>query len=109
MNHDKPMPEAPQTGTILSELDTAIVPRHTLQPGQTTGVHQHTLDYVVVPLTDGTVTIESEGELSDFSMQRGLPYARQAGVTHSLTNNGSGVVDFIEVEFRVRTTSGDDG
>lgn len=108
MDADNPERKTPQTGTILSEIDPAVVSRHTLQPGQTTGMHQHILDYVVIPLSDGTVTIESEGKLSDFSMQRGIPYARQAGITHSLTNNGSGVVDFIEVEFRVPTPSGDD-
>lgn len=103
------MPIESVISTTFNELDTATLSRHTLAPGQTTGMHQHRFDYVVVPLSDGTVTIDTEGGSTAFSMQRATPYSRKAGITHSLTNTGSSVVDFIEVEFRVPTTSGDDG
>lgn len=85
--------------STLNELDVATLSRHTLLPGQTTGMHQHRFDYVVVPLTDGIVTIDAERGAAAFAMQRATPYSRKAGIIHSITNTGSSVVDFIEVEF----------
>ena len=69
-------------------------------PGAETGWHTHGMDYVVVPLTEGTLSAELpdgstvENQLSISS------YARSAGVEHNIVNASNSPFSFIEVEFK---------
>ena len=69
-------------------------------PGAETGWHVHEMDYVVVPLYDGTLRIEAAGAITDVELRRGVSYARSAGVEHNVINHNPFEFAFIEVELR---------
>jgi mannose-6-phosphate isomerase-like protein (cupin superfamily) len=58
------------------------------------------MDYVVVPLFDGTLRIESKDGVVDVDLQHGQSYARQAGVEHNVINPSSTEFAFVEVELK---------
>ena len=63
-----------------------------------TGWHVHAYDYVIVPLTDGTMLLEEPNGNRRTSLTLGIPYAREAGVEHNVVNDGGEELRFIEVE-----------
>lgn len=68
-------------------------------PGAETGWHVHGHDYVIVPLTDGTLGLDvHEGAAFTAALTQGLPYSRREGVHHNVTNAGSAPLAFLEVE-----------
>ena len=70
-------------------------------PGASTGWHSHEYDYVVVPLVDGKLglsTGEDESKIAELSA--GVPYFREVGVEHDVTNVNDFEFAFIEVEFK---------
>lgn len=70
-------------------------------PGAQTGRHQHEYDYVVVPMMDGLLRIETpDGSVSEVPLRRGEPYFRLAGVDHNVINASGHDFEFIEVEIR---------
>jgi hypothetical protein len=59
----------------------------------------HEYDYVVVPLTDGILTVTTpEGERIEAPITTGGSYARGAGVEHDVANLTTELISFIEVE-----------
>ena len=70
----------------------------TFAPGARTGHHRHEHDYVVVPMTDGLLRIESAAGTTHFELRKGRAYARVAGVEHDVINAGSVPLSFVEVE-----------
>ncbi len=82
------------------ENDHVRVWRWEFGPGEHTEWHMHEFDYLVVPLTDGTLgVIAPEGD-SSFELRAGQPYFRMAGVEHDVVNVGEGRVVFVEVELK---------
>lgn len=68
-------------------------------PGAETGWHVHGHDYVVVPLTDGTLGLELPGGVQTQAVLRqGVPYSRRIGVNHNVTNLGDAPLSFLEIE-----------
>jgi mannose-6-phosphate isomerase-like protein (cupin superfamily) len=68
-------------------------------PGAETGWHVHGHDYVIVPLTDGTLGLEEPGGASrTAALTQGVPYSRREGVHHNVTNAGPAPLAFLEVE-----------
>ena len=67
-------------------------------PGARTGHHRHEYDYVVVPMTDGVLRIESAAGTAHFELRKGRAYARLAGVEHDVINAGDAPLSFVEVE-----------
>ena len=66
-----------------------------------TGWHKHKMDYVIVPLTNGTLTAElSGGETIENELTIGGSYARPAGVDHNIINNNNSPFSFIEIELK---------
>jgi hypothetical protein len=60
-------------------------------------VHQY--DYVVVPLTSGTLTIEApDGSVSLAELTAGVSYNRSAGVEHNVINGNDHEFAFVEIE-----------
>lgn len=75
------------------------ITRWDLPPGAHTGPHVHECDYVVVPLTDGILTVTTpEGERIEAPISEGGSYSRSAGVEHDVANLTSEPISFIEVE-----------
>jgi beta-alanine degradation protein BauB len=69
-------------------------------PGAATGQHVHAFDYVVVPLTSGTLRlIESDGT-RDAQLTAGVSYSRPAGVSHDVINVNAHEFRFIEIELK---------
>ena len=58
----------------------------------------HQYDYVVVPITDGELTIEADGETTVAPLSIGVSYQRGKGVAHNVANDGDAPVAFVEVE-----------
>lgn len=68
-------------------------------PGDSTGVHQHEYDYVVVPVTDGQFEISADdGTVTSFEMSAGESYFRTSGVRHDVAFVGEGNASFVEIE-----------
>lgn len=84
------------------ETDEVRVTEWRFQPGDTTGHHRHDYDYVVVPLTTGTLrAIAADSDVSR-ALTPGGVYFRKAGVEHDVMNAGDTPFAFIEVELKDR-------
>jgi beta-alanine degradation protein BauB len=92
------------TGTATSivhvENDRVIVTEWRFTPGANTGWHRHEHDYVVVPLMDGKVKLETKDGTSFAEMKKGVPYFRRVGVEHDVINANDGDYAFIEIELK---------
>ena len=68
-------------------------------PGAETGWHRHGHDYVIVPLTDGTLGLDLPGgQRMEAKLTQHIPYSRREGVEHNVTNAGRDYLAFLEVE-----------
>ena len=68
--------------------------------GENTGWHRHEYDYVVVPLFDGFLEIDTgSGELARAEMKNGVPYFREFGVEHDVISANDFECAFVEIEF----------
>ena len=87
--------------TILIEnTRTRVTEWRFLAKGDNTGWHRHEFDYVVVPLFDGILSIETEdGHRTNAEMSNGVPYYRNAGVEHDVINGNNFECAFVEIEF----------
>jgi quercetin dioxygenase-like cupin family protein len=86
--------------TVQIENERVIVTEWTFAPGAETGQHVHMLDYVVVPLTSGTLRlVESEGS-RDAQLTAGVSYSRLAGVNHNVINVNAHEFRFLEIELK---------
>ena len=95
------MPEA--TSESLMNDERTIVTKWTLPPGGETGSHTHGLDYLVVYLTDGTLTVEAQGQVFDVPIAKHTVTSRAAGVSHNVRNQSQSAMAFIEIELKGRS------
>lgn len=71
------------------------------QRGDNTGWHRHGYDYVVVPLFDGQLEIDTGGKERVIApMRNGVPYFRNTGVEHDVINGNDFECAFVEVEIK---------
>jgi beta-alanine degradation protein BauB len=82
------------------ENDRVIVTEYRFAPGANTGWHRHGHDYVVLPLMDGRVKLETSSGESFAEMKAGAPYFRKAGVEHDVINASDTEYAFIEIELK---------
>ena len=79
--------------------------------GTSTGFHRHSMDYVVIPLTSGTLTLVTKDDesgkwtKSTFNLSPGVAYTRKAGVEHDVQRPADdtsveGDIAFSEVEMK---------
>jgi quercetin dioxygenase-like cupin family protein len=93
------MAHPPATATIQIDDARLRVTHWHFAPGQATGWHRHGMDYVVVPLTDGVLTIEDKGgNRQGYPISPDAPYARGAGVEHDVINLTDRPIEFLEIE-----------
>ena len=77
------------------------VTRWDFSPGAETGWHTHAMDYIVVPLTEGTLSAElPSGSTIENKLTIGASYARPAGVNHNIINVNNEPFSFIEIELK---------
>jgi quercetin dioxygenase-like cupin family protein len=86
--------------TVQIDDDRVRVTEWRFAPGAETGWHVHGMDYLVVPLYDGTLRIESSDGVVDVELHHGQSYARLAGVEHNVINPNSTEFAFVEVELK---------
>jgi beta-alanine degradation protein BauB len=86
--------------TVFVDNERVIVTEYRFQPGQNTGWHRHGHDYVVVPLVDGKVKLETNDGTSFAEMKKGVPYFRKEGVEHDVINANDSEYAFIEIELK---------
>lgn len=94
-----PRPQAVATKQV--DDGRVIVTEWRFAPNAETGWHKHGHDYVVVPMTTGTLLIENPGgENVHVPLTAGVSYARKTGVEHNVVNASPHEFVFVEVEIR---------
>ncbi|MFI4890624.1 MAG: cupin domain-containing protein [Steroidobacterales bacterium] len=88
------------TSTVHVETQRVIVTEWRFAPGAETGDHVHAHDYVVVPLTNGTLRLVEPAGTRDAALEAGKSYARQAGVAHNVINANPYEFRFVEIELK---------
>ena len=88
------------TSTVLIDNERVRVTRWSFAAGAATGWHVHEYDYVIVPLTDGTLRLVEPDGTRDSELRVGAPYFREAGVEHDVVNANDHDFMFIEIEVR---------
>jgi quercetin dioxygenase-like cupin family protein len=84
--------------TVQVENERFIVTEWRFAPGAHTGWHRHAHDYVVVPLTTGSLLLVTDQGANVANLAAGIAYARAAGVEHDVINDGEQEFVFIEIE-----------
>jgi beta-alanine degradation protein BauB len=80
--------------------ERVIVTEWVFAPGSDTGHHVHGHDYVVVPMTTGTLRLEEPAGTRDVPLRAGVSYARSAGVSHNVINVNEFEFRFLEIELK---------
>jgi quercetin dioxygenase-like cupin family protein len=88
------------TAHLQVDNERVIVTEWRFAPGAQTGHHVHGHDYVVVPLTTGTLRLVEPEGTRDVQLQAGVSYSRMAGVAHNVINANDYEFRFIEIEIR---------
>ncbi|MEY2400713.1 MAG: beta-alanine degradation protein BauB [Ilumatobacteraceae bacterium] len=88
------------TPTVQIDNDRVRVTEWRFAPGAETGWHVHGMDYVIVPLYDGALRIESTGGTTEVALRRGASYDRPAGIEHNVINCNSYEFAFVEIELK---------
>jgi quercetin dioxygenase-like cupin family protein len=86
--------------SIQVDNDRVVVTEWRFAPGADTGYHVHAHDYVVVPLTTGTLRLEEPDGVRDVRLEAGASYARFAGVAHNVINANDHEFRFVEIELK---------
>lgn len=84
--------------TTQIQNERFIVTEWRFAPGSHTGWHRHAHDYVVVPMTTGTLQIETSDGPATANLVAGVPYSRGAGVEHDVINASDREIVFVEIE-----------
>jgi len=82
------------------ENERVVITEWRFAPGAETGWHRHEYDYIVVPLTTGTLMLESADGSKTADLKLGQSYARTAGVEHNVINANAFDLAFIEIELK---------
>ncbi len=90
----------PAQPTVQIDNDRVRVTEWRFAPGAETGWHRHAYDYVVCPVTDGNLLLETADGNVDAELRLGQPYFRQVGVEHNVINAGVSELVFVEVEIK---------
>lgn len=86
--------------TVQVDNDEVIVTEWCFAPGAETGRHRHGYDYVVVPMTGGTLLLETPDGDKHATLVAGQSYFRKAGVEHNVVNASDHEVVFVETELK---------
>jgi quercetin dioxygenase-like cupin family protein len=84
--------------TVQIDNERVVVTEWRFAPGAETGWHRHMHDYVVVPLTDGNLQLESPDGQRISALKKGSSYSRTAGVEHNVINANEFEFVFVEIE-----------
>ncbi len=86
--------------TVQIDSERVKVTEWRFAPNAETGWHRHGMDYVVVPMTTGTLLLETpQGEVRA-PLTVGVSYARLTGVEHNVVNANDHEFVFVEIELK---------
>lgn len=86
---------------VIVDNDRVVVTKWSFADGAETGWHRHGHDYLVVPLSDGTLILEEPGgAVREAPLRAGEPYFRPEGVEHNVVNGSGGPFAFLEIEIK---------
>ena len=86
---------------VIFENDQVRVWELAVEPGKSKGLHRHDLPYVIVPLTEGKIEIESiDGKVYRPQEKVGEAIWRDAGEIHDLRNLGTAIYRNVLVEIK---------
>jgi putative ABC transport system substrate-binding protein len=88
------------TGTVQVDTAEVQVTEWRLPAGSAIGRHRHARDYVVVPITDGELTVVSASGVARSPIRTGQSYFRKAGVEHDVRNETAREIVFVEIEIK---------
>ena len=88
--------------TVQVDTTEVRVTEWRLPPGSAIGHHRHDYDYVVVPITDGVLTVVSAAGTVQSPITTGQAYFRKAGVEHDVRNETAREIVFVETEIKPR-------
>ena len=86
--------------TLQVENERVVVTEWRFAAGAETGHHVHAHDYVVVPLTSGTLRLADSAGVSEANLRAGASYARPAGIAHNVINANDYEFRFVEIELK---------
>ncbi len=86
--------------TVQVSNERVVVTEWRFAPGSETGWHRHAMDYVVVPMTNGTLLLETKDGNHEAELVAGRSYSRAVGVEHNVVNASPHEVVFVEIEIR---------
>ncbi len=86
--------------TVQIDNERTLVTQWVFAPGAETGHHVHAFDYIVVPLTSGTLRLVEPDGTRETQLTAGVSYARPAGVKHNVINANSYEFRFLEIEIK---------
>ena len=91
---------AAATGTVQVDTSEVRVTEWRLPPRSAIGHHRHQHDYVVVPITDGELSVISADGTAASPITTGQSYFRKAGVEHDVQNQTAREIVFVEIEIK---------
>jgi len=88
--------------TVMFENERVRVWDFVVEPGKSKGWHRHDLPYVIIPMTDGEIELESAltGDIARPKGRIGEPIWRDAGEVHDLRNVGKARYRNILIELK---------
>lgn len=87
--------------TLVLENDRLRVERVILEPGQSTGMHEHTLSGLGVFVSSGKVLLESPGQKAQTVEFKAGDFRWHTGaMTHKLTNTGKTRLEAVDLEWK---------
>ena len=84
----------------IIDNDRVKVGDWSMAPDTQIGHHIHTMDYLVVALSGGELTIAMENEDISFPLEVGVSVFGQTGDAHDVLNRGDSEVRFLEIELK---------
>ena len=87
-------------GTVQVDTAEVRVTKWRLPVGTAIGHHRHEHDYVVVPITDGELTVVTASGTAQSPIKIGQSYFRKAGVEHDVRNETAREIVFVEIEIK---------
>ncbi|MSR15090.1 MAG: cupin domain-containing protein [Gammaproteobacteria bacterium] len=86
--------------TLQLDNERVRVTEWRFAPGAETGWHRHAYDYVVVPITSGSLLLETNAGNVHAELCAGRSYSRSVGVEHNVINAGELELVFVEIELK---------
>jgi quercetin dioxygenase-like cupin family protein len=90
----------PARSTVLLDGPRSRTTEWRFAPGAHTGWHVHAYPYVVVPMTDGVLALDTPDGPRESALRAGASYAREAGVEHDVINANDHEFVFVEIELK---------